>query len=57
MVSLFFLKKIIIVYYLSRRSGLSQDDTSLVYSFFRLYYWPHNKVLLNPSTTQYVKNL
>ncbi|CAF1198071.1 unnamed protein product, partial [Rotaria sordida] len=35
-------------------SGLSQDDTSLVYSFFRLYYWPHIKTLLNSSTTQYL---
>ncbi|CAF4700724.1 unnamed protein product [Rotaria socialis] len=35
-------------------SGLSQEDTSLVYSFFRLYYWPHVKVLLNSSTTQYL---
>ncbi len=34
------------------RSGLSQDDTSLVYSFFRLYYWPHIKILLNSTTTQ-----
>ncbi|CAF3176587.1 unnamed protein product [Rotaria sp. Silwood2] len=35
-------------------SGLSQDDTSLVYSFFRLYYWPHIKTLLNSSTSQYL---
>ncbi|CAF3788051.1 unnamed protein product [Rotaria sp. Silwood1] len=33
-------------------SGLSQDDTSLVYSFFRLYYWPHIKTLLNSSIAQ-----
>ncbi|CAF4818558.1 unnamed protein product, partial [Rotaria sp. Silwood1] len=35
-------------------SGLSQDDTSLVYSFFRLYYWPHIKTLLNSSIAQYL---
>ena len=34
------------------RSGLSQEDTSLVYSFFRLYYWPHLKNLPSSSTTQ-----
>jgi hypothetical protein len=34
------------------RSGLSQDDTSLVYSFFRLYYWSNIKILSNPAMTQ-----
>lgn len=39
----------------SFRSGLSQDDTSLIYSFFRLYYWPNIKILLNSSiTTKYL---
>ncbi|UJR21771.1 hypothetical protein I4U23_024846 [Adineta vaga] len=35
-------------------SGLSQDDTSLVYSFFRLYYWPHLKQLPISSTPQFL---
>jgi hypothetical protein len=34
-------------------SGLSQENTSLVYSFFRLYYWPNIKILLNTTMTQY----
>jgi hypothetical protein len=34
------------------RSGLSQENTSLVYSFFRLYYWPNIKILLNTTMTQ-----
>lgn len=36
------------------RSGLSQHDTTLLYSFFRLYYWSHLKSLPNSTTTQFV---
>lgn len=35
-------------------SGLSQENTRLVYSFFRLYYWPNIKSLYNTSMTQYL---
>ncbi|CAF0807914.1 unnamed protein product [Adineta ricciae] len=35
-------------------SGLTQDDTSLVYLFFRLYYWPHLKQLQTSSTPQFL---
>ncbi|CAF1140482.1 unnamed protein product [Adineta steineri] len=31
-------------------SGLNQDDTITIYSFFRLYYWPHIKNLSHIST-------
>ncbi|CAF4778426.1 unnamed protein product, partial [Rotaria socialis] len=31
-------------------SGLDQDDTSLLYSFFRVNYWPQLKSSLNTST-------
>ncbi|CAF0794211.1 unnamed protein product [Adineta ricciae] len=35
-------------------SGLNQDDTTLIYSFFRLYYWPHLKIMPHTSTIQYL---
>ncbi|UJR27740.1 hypothetical protein I4U23_009016 [Adineta vaga] len=34
-------------------SGLNQADTTLLYSFFRLYYWPHFKRMYDTSTIQY----
>ncbi|CAF3062198.1 unnamed protein product [Rotaria socialis] len=35
-------------------SGLDQDDTSLLYSFFRVNYWPQLKSSLNTSTIRYL---
>ncbi|CAF0741220.1 unnamed protein product [Rotaria sordida] len=35
-------------------SGLNQDDTSLIYSYFRLHYWPQIKTLQNTSTIRYL---
>ncbi|CAF1234394.1 unnamed protein product [Adineta steineri] len=35
-------------------SGLNQDDTITIYSFFRLYYWPHIKNLSHISTIRYL---
>ena len=47
---LFFLLLAIILPF---RSGLSQENTSLVYSFFRLYYWAQVlKAVVNPTLTQ-----
>jgi hypothetical protein len=34
-------------------SGLSQDDTTLLYSFFRRYYWPNIKTLCYTSAIRY----
>jgi hypothetical protein len=35
-------------------SGLSQDDTTLLYSFFRRYYWPNIKTLCYTSAIRYL---
>jgi len=35
-------------------SGLSQQDTTLLYSFFRLYFWSHLKSLPSSTTTQFL---
>ncbi|CAF3365031.1 unnamed protein product [Rotaria sp. Silwood1] len=48
------LKETLFLYRTQLICGLNQDETSIIYSFFRLHYWSQIKTLPNTSTIRYL---